>query len=153
MRGEWESVPRCWGSHKVHSTSQCHVRILYFAAPADIEEDLAQRKQFGKAIAEFQGMQFQYATIALGTNPTCLSVSERVAPYLAFAEIEAAKLLVYNAARLKEEGQPFVTEASMAKLYASQVAERTASQCINMCGGVGFTRELGVEKFFRYAPV
>jgi alkylation response protein AidB-like acyl-CoA dehydrogenase len=66
------------------------------------------------------------------------------------AEIHAAKLLTYEAARLKDAGQPFIREASMAKLYASQMAERTASTCVNMLGGVGFTKEFGVEKYFRY---
>ncbi|OMJ29945.1 Short/branched chain specific acyl-CoA dehydrogenase, mitochondrial [Smittium culicis] len=90
---------------------------------------LFQRKQFGSEIGNFQGMQFQYAQIAM--------------------EIEAARLLVYNAARLKEEGKPFVKEAAMAKLYSSQVAERTTSRCVEWLGGVGFTREYPVEKFYR----
>jgi len=90
---------------------------------------LKQRKQFGKAIADFQGMQFQYAQAAV--------------------EIEAARLLTYNAARLKEQGRPFFKEAAMAKLYASQVAERTTSKCVEWLGGVGFTREFPVEKFYR----
>ncbi|RKP06036.1 acyl-CoA dehydrogenase/oxidase [Thamnocephalis sphaerospora] len=90
---------------------------------------LNQRKQFGKPIAEFQGLQFQYAQVAM--------------------EIEAARLLTYNAARLKEQGKVFVKEAAMAKLYASQVAEKTASRCVEWLGGVGFTREFPVEKFYR----
>jgi alkylation response protein AidB-like acyl-CoA dehydrogenase len=81
---------------------------------------LKQRQQFGKPIADFQGMMFQYASLA--------------------TEIEAARLMVYNAARLKDSGQPFIMEAAMAKLYASQVAEKTASGCVNMLGGVGFTK-------------
>jgi short/branched chain acyl-CoA dehydrogenase len=80
-----------------------------------------QRKQFGKPIAEFQGMQFSMAEIA--------------------TRIEATKLLVYNAARLQMAGKPFIQEASMAKLYAAQTAEFAASRCIEMCGGVGFTRK------------
>jgi alkylation response protein AidB-like acyl-CoA dehydrogenase len=64
-------------------------------------------------------------------------------------EIEAARLLTYNAARLKEQGKPFVKEAAMAKLYGSQVAEKAASKCIEWMGGVGFTREFPVEKFYR----
>lgn len=64
-------------------------------------------------------------------------------------EIEAARLLVYNAARLKEANKEFVKEAAMAKLYASQVAEKTASRCIEWMGGVGFTKDYPVEKFFR----
>ena len=94
---------------------------------------MRERVQFGKAIAEFQGMQFQYARVAM--------------------EIEAARLLVYNAARLKDAGQPFVKEAAMAKLFASEVAERTASQCVEFFGGVGFTRECPAEKFYRDAKI
>ncbi len=81
---------------------------------------LAQRRQFGQPIASFQGMQFNYAHCAM--------------------EIEAARLLVYNAARLKDSAQPFIQEASMAKLYASLVAEKVSSKCIEMLGGVGFTK-------------
>ncbi|KAI8884064.1 acyl-CoA dehydrogenase NM domain-like protein [Backusella circina FSU 941] len=94
---------------------------------------LFQRKQFNTYIGDFQAMQHQYAQIAV--------------------EIEAARLLTYNAARLKEEGKSFVKEAAMAKLYSSQVAERAASKAIEWCGGVGFTRELGVEKFYRDAKI
>jgi alkylation response protein AidB-like acyl-CoA dehydrogenase len=94
---------------------------------------MRQRVQFGKPIAEFQGMQFQYARVAM--------------------EIEAAKLLVYNAARLKDAGQDFVKEAAMAKLFASEAAERTASQAIEFFGGVGFTREYPIEKYYRDAKI
>jgi len=94
---------------------------------------MRERVQFGKAIAEFQGMQFQYARLAM--------------------EIEAARLLVYNAARLKDAGQPFVKEAAMAKLFASEVAERTASLCVEFYGGIGFTRECPAEKFYRDAKI
>lgn len=90
---------------------------------------LLQRQQFGKPIFDFQGMQFQIAQVAM--------------------EIEAARLLTYNAARMKESGVSFVKEAAMAKLYASQVAERAASRCVEWLGGVGFTREFPVEKFYR----
>ena len=90
---------------------------------------LFERRQFGSFIGDFQGMQHQYAHVA--------------------TEIEAARLLTYNAARLKEAGMPFVKEASMAKLYASRVAELTASRCIEWMGGVGFTRDAGIEKYFR----
>ncbi|KAI9341124.1 acyl-CoA dehydrogenase/oxidase [Obelidium mucronatum] len=88
-----------------------------------------QRKQFGTLIGDFQGMQFQYAQIA--------------------TEIEAARLLTYNAARLKEEGKDFVKQAAMAKLYSSQVAERASSKAVEWVGGVGFTREFPIEKFYR----
>ena len=94
---------------------------------------LFQRKQFGHAIGSFQAMQHQYAQAAV--------------------EVEAARLLTYNAARLKEEGKPFIKEAAMAKLYGSQVAERVASKCIEMMGGVGFTRDFPVEKYYRDAKI
>jgi alkylation response protein AidB-like acyl-CoA dehydrogenase len=92
-----------------------------------------ERVQFGKPIAEFQGMQFLTARVAM--------------------EIEAARLMVYNAARLKDQGQPFVKEAAMAKLFASEVAERSASQCVEFFGGVGFTKEYPAEKFYRDAKI
>src|SRR4029079_2418705 len=79
-----------------------------------------QRKQFGKAIAEFQGVQFELAEMAV--------------------DIEAARLLTYNAARLKDSGLPFVKEAAMAKFLAAQIAERCASRAIEVLGGVGFTK-------------
>eukprot|EP01100_Stratorugosa_tubuloviscum_P015059 TRINITY_DN8451_c0_g1_i1.p1 TRINITY_DN8451_c0_g1~~TRINITY_DN8451_c0_g1_i1.p1 ORF type:complete len:416 (-),score=200.29 TRINITY_DN8451_c0_g1_i1:44-1291(-) len=92
-----------------------------------------ERKQFGSAVGDFQGMQHQYAQIA--------------------TEIEAARLLVYNAARLKEANEPFVKQAAMAKLYSSQVAEKAASKCIEWLGGVGFTKEFPVEKYFRDSKI
>ena len=94
---------------------------------------MLERKQFGKPIAHFQGLEFQYAQLA--------------------TEIEAARLMVYNAARLKDAGEPFLTQAAMAKLFSSQVAEKAASQCIEFCGGVGFTKEYPVEKFYRDAKI
>ena len=94
---------------------------------------VAERKQFGKAIGEFQGMQFQYARVA--------------------TEVEAARLMVYNAARKKDAGMPFVKEAAMAKLFASEVAERAASQCVELLGGVGFTKEYPMEKLYRDAKI
>ena len=90
---------------------------------------LFERKQFGESIGNFQGMEMQYADIAV--------------------EIEAARLMVYNAARLKESGMPFIKEAAMAKLKASLVAEMTSSKCVEWLGGVGFTKDYGAEKFFR----
>jgi alkylation response protein AidB-like acyl-CoA dehydrogenase len=92
-----------------------------------------ERKQFGKAIQDFQGVEFQVARMAM--------------------EVEAAKLLVYNAARLKDAGADFVKEAAMAKLFASEVAERVASQAVDLFGGVGFTREFPVEKLYRDAKI
>jgi short-chain 2-methylacyl-CoA dehydrogenase len=92
-----------------------------------------QRKQFGKPIGEFQGMQFQIADMAL--------------------EIEAARLLVYNAARLRDAGRPFVTEAAMAKLFASEMAERVASRAVEIFGGAGFTKDYPVEKLYRDAKI
>jgi alkylation response protein AidB-like acyl-CoA dehydrogenase len=94
---------------------------------------MGERKQFGQTIASFQGVQFQVARVAV--------------------EIEAARLMVYNAARLKDAGQPFVKEAAMAKLFASEVAERTASICVEFYGGVGFTKEYPVEKLYRDAKI
>jgi len=92
-----------------------------------------QRKQFGKPIAEFQGVQFELAEMAV--------------------EVEAARLMVYNAARLKDAGQPYLTEAAMCKYYASQVAERVASRAIEVLGGVGFTKDYPVEKLYRDAKI
>jgi alkylation response protein AidB-like acyl-CoA dehydrogenase len=94
---------------------------------------MKERKQFGKAIAEFQGMQFQFARVA--------------------TEIEAARLLVYDAARLKDAGFDFVQKAAMAKLFASEVAERAASQAVEFMGGVGFTKDFPVEKLYRDAKI
>ncbi|MBS1803603.1 MAG: acyl-CoA dehydrogenase [Acidobacteria bacterium] len=92
-----------------------------------------ERKQFGKAITEFQAVQFSLAEMA--------------------TEIEAAKLLVYNAARLKDAGQPYVREAAMCKLFASQVAESVASKCVEVFGGNGFVRDYPAEKFYRDAKI
>jgi alkylation response protein AidB-like acyl-CoA dehydrogenase len=92
-----------------------------------------ERKQFGKPIAEFQGVQFQLAEMA--------------------TEIEAARLLVYNAARLRDAGLPFVTEGAMCKFFASEMAERVASRAIEIFGGVGFTRDYPVEKLYRDAKI
>ena len=92
-----------------------------------------ERKQFGKSIAEFQGVQFQLARAA--------------------TEIEAARLLVYNAARLRQSNQPFVIEAAMCKLLSSEVAERTASMAVNLFGGYGFVKDYPVEKLFRDAKI
>jgi alkylation response protein AidB-like acyl-CoA dehydrogenase len=92
-----------------------------------------ERKQFGKTLAEFQGIQFQIAQMA--------------------TEIEAARLLVYNAARMKDAGMNFVKEAAMAKLFASQVAERVTSLCVEIYGGYGFTKDYPVEKYFRDAKI
>jgi butyryl-CoA dehydrogenase/short/branched chain acyl-CoA dehydrogenase len=92
-----------------------------------------ERKQFGKAIGEFQGVQFQLAKMAV--------------------ELEAARLLVYNGARLRDAGMPFVTEAAMAKFYASEIAEKVASKAIEVFGGVGITKEYPVEKLYRDAKI
>ncbi|KAJ9121166.1 hypothetical protein QFC24_004840 [Naganishia onofrii] len=91
------------------------------------------RKQFGKAVGDFQGMAFQFADV--------------------LTEIEAARLLTYNAARLKEQGKPFVREAAMAKYYASNVAQRASGMAIEWAGGVGFTREVGLEKYWRDSKI
>ncbi len=94
---------------------------------------LKERKQFGKALAEFQGIQFQVAQAA--------------------TELEAARLMVYNAARLKDAGQDIAREGAMAKLYSSQMAERVTSLCVELFGGYGYTREYPVEKFYRDAKI
>ena len=88
-----------------------------------------ERQQFGRPIAEFQGVQFELAEMA--------------------TQIEASRLLTYNAARLRDIGKPFVKESAMAKLFASRAAERVASKAIEIYGGYGFTREYPVEKYFR----
>jgi len=91
------------------------------------------REQFGRPIGSFQGVEFQIAEMA--------------------TQIEAARLLVYNAARLKDAGQPFLTEAAMAKLFSSETAQRVASRCIDLFGGNGFTKEFPVEKLYRDAKI
>ena len=88
-----------------------------------------ERKQFGRAVADFQGVQFQLARAA--------------------TDVEAARLLVYNAARLRDAGRPFLTEAAMDKLYASEAAERVTSLAVNLFGGYGFVKDYPVEKLFR----
>lgn len=100
-------------------------RGAYEAAIAYTKE----RKQFGQAISEFQGVQFQLAEMA--------------------TKIEAARLMVYNAARLKDARQPFIKQAAMAKLFTSEVAEEVASLAVNLYGGYGYVRDYPVEKFFR----
>jgi len=92
-----------------------------------------ERTQFGRAIADFQGIQFQLAQMA--------------------TEIEAARMLVYNAARMKDAGMNFVKEAAMTKLFASQVAERVSSLAVEIYGGYGFTKDYPVEKFWRDSKI
>lgn len=92
-----------------------------------------ERKQFGKSISEFQGIQFQLAQMA--------------------TDIQAARLMVYNAARMKDARQNFVKEAAMTKLFASQVAERVSSLAVEIFGGNGFVKEYPVEKFFRDSKI
>jgi alkylation response protein AidB-like acyl-CoA dehydrogenase len=92
-----------------------------------------EREQFGRPIGQFQGVQFQLADMR--------------------TDIEAARLLVYNAARMKESGRPFLAEAAMAKLFASESAQRIASLCVDLFGGYGFTKEYPVEKLYRDAKV
>jgi alkylation response protein AidB-like acyl-CoA dehydrogenase len=92
-----------------------------------------ERKQFGKAIAEFQGVQFQLAQMA--------------------TELSASRLMVYNAARMKDAGQAFALEAAQAKLYSSQVADRTTSRCLELFGGYGYSKEYPAEKFYRDAKI
>jgi butyryl-CoA dehydrogenase/short/branched chain acyl-CoA dehydrogenase len=92
-----------------------------------------ERKQFGKAIGEFQGVQFQLAQMA--------------------TDIEAARMLLYNAARMKDAGMNFVKEAAMTKLFCSQVAERVSSLAIEIYGGYGFTKDYPVEKYWRDSKI
>jgi alkylation response protein AidB-like acyl-CoA dehydrogenase len=92
-----------------------------------------ERKQFGRPIAEFQGVQFQLAQAA--------------------AETEAARLLVYNAARLKDAGHDIAREGAIAKLLSSQIAERVTSLCVELHGGYGYTKDYPVEKYYRDAKI
>jgi alkylation response protein AidB-like acyl-CoA dehydrogenase len=92
-----------------------------------------ERQQFGKPISSFQGVQFQIARCA--------------------ADVEAARLLVYNAARLRDAGRPFLTEAAVAKLVSSEVAERVSSQVVEFYGGYGYTSDYPAEKFYRDAKI
>jgi alkylation response protein AidB-like acyl-CoA dehydrogenase len=92
-----------------------------------------ERRQFGSAIADFQGVQFQIARAA--------------------TELEAARLMVYNSARLRDAGHPFLREAAMCKLFASEVAERVTSLAVNLYGGYGFVKDYPVEKLYRDAKI
>jgi alkylation response protein AidB-like acyl-CoA dehydrogenase len=92
-----------------------------------------EREQFGRSISQFQGVQFQLAEMR--------------------TRLEAARLMVYNAARLKDANHPFIVEAAMAKLLASEIAQGIASQCIDLHGGYGFTKEYPVEKLYRDAKI
>ncbi|MEO5826521.1 MAG: acyl-CoA dehydrogenase [Gemmatimonadales bacterium] len=94
---------------------------------------IKERHQFGKAIADFQGVQFQVADMA--------------------TQLEAARLMVYNAARLKDAGLPFTREAAMAKLFSSETANRIAGQALELFGGYGYSQEYPAEKFFRDAKI
>lgn len=96
-------------------------------------EYVQERKQFGQAISDFQGVQFQLARMA--------------------TEIETARLLVYNSARLKENGESFLKEAAMAKYHSSEVAERVSSLAIDLFGGYGYVKEYPVEKFYRDSKI
>ena len=94
---------------------------------------IRERKQFGKTIADFQGVQFQIARAA--------------------TELEAARLMVYNAARLRDAGEQFVKEAAMCKIFSSEVAERVTSLAVNLYGGYGFVKDYPVEKLYRDAKI
>ncbi|MEO8910674.1 MAG: acyl-CoA dehydrogenase [Gemmatimonadaceae bacterium] len=94
---------------------------------------LGERKQFGKPLSDFQGVQFQIAQAA--------------------TEVEAARLMVYNAARLKDAGKDIAREGAMAKLFSSQVCERVTSLCVELFGGYGYTKDYPVEKFYRDAKI
>ncbi len=92
-----------------------------------------EREQFGRPIGKFQGVQFQLAEVAV--------------------DLEASRLLVYNAARLRDSGEDFVVPAAMAKVHSSRMAQRVTSMCIDLYGGYGFTREYPVEKFYRDSKI
>ena len=92
-----------------------------------------EREQFGKRISEFQGVQFQLAEMA--------------------TELEAARLMVYNAARMKDARQNFVKEAAMAKLFSSRAAERITSKAIELYGGYGYVKDYPVEKYWRDSKI
>ena len=92
-----------------------------------------ERQQFGKSLSEFQAIQFQLAQAA--------------------TELEAARLVTYNAARLHDTNKTFLTEGSMAKLFTAQVAERVTSLAVQLLGGVGYTKDYPVEKFYRDAKI
>lgn len=94
---------------------------------------LNERKQFGKALSEFQGIQFQVAQAA--------------------TDLEAARLMVYNASRLKDAGHDIAREGAMAKLFASQVCDRVTSLCVELFGGYGYTKDYPVEKYYRDAKI
>ena len=94
---------------------------------------LKEREQFGKPIADFQGVQFQLAEAA--------------------TELEASRLLVYNAARLKDQGEDFLVPAAMAKLHSSRMAQRVTSLCVDLYGGYGFTTEYPIEKLYRDSKI
>jgi alkylation response protein AidB-like acyl-CoA dehydrogenase len=94
---------------------------------------LNERKQFGKSLSEFQGIQFQVAQAA--------------------TDLEAARLMVYNASRLKDSGRDIAREGAMAKLFASQVCERVTSLCVELFGGYGYTKDYPVEKYYRDAKI
>ncbi|MEO7366703.1 MAG: acyl-CoA dehydrogenase [Gemmatimonadaceae bacterium] len=94
---------------------------------------LNERKQFGKSLSEFQGIQFQVAQAA--------------------TDLEAARLMVYNASRLKDAGRDIAREGAMAKLFSSQVCERVTSLCVELFGGYGYTKDYPVEKFYRDAKI
>ncbi len=102
-------------------------------ALAATRDYLAERKQFGKSLSQFQGIQFQFAQAA--------------------TELEAARLMVYNAARLRDAGNDIAREGAMAKLYSSQVCERVTSLCVELFGGYGYTKDYPVEKFYRDAKI
>src|SRR5207247_10853585 len=97
------------------------------------KDSVRERQQFGKTIADFQAVQFQLAR--------------------ARTDVEAARLMVYNAARLKDAGHDIALEGAMAKLFSSQMAERVTSLCVELFGGYGYTKDFPVEKFYRDAKI
>ena len=126
-----------FGAHEIHGTGDtAFARDVAEYSVAEIERIARyafERKQFGKAIGEFQAVQFSLAEMAI--------------------EIEATRLMVYNCARLKDNGLGFLKEAAMCKYFASQVAERVASQAVEIFGGYGFVKDYPVEKYYRDAKI
>jgi alkylation response protein AidB-like acyl-CoA dehydrogenase len=108
------------------------IGVAHGALNATVEY-VKERQQFGKPIADFQAVQFQLAQVR--------------------TELEAARLMVYNAARLKDAGHDIASEGAMAKLFSSQIAERVTSLCVELFGGYGYTKDFPVEKFYRDAKI
>jgi len=123
-------------AHAFKGPRACRGDPLIGLARGAVEHAIAyakERKQFGQPIADFQAIQFQLARLA--------------------TEVEAARLMTYNAARLKDARLPFLKEAAMTKYFCAQVAERVASECLEVYGGYGFTKDYPAEKYLRDSKI